>query len=190
MSGKQRMARSRPNIGLQTEVAGKQAGTLASGQSVLKGNAKAGSRPTLKLAVQYADKSELLPTRQEFRRWVKTALASSAEVTLRIVDAEEGRRLNRDYRHKDYATNVLTFAYGESAPGQPLLGDIVLCAPVVASEAQAQGQDLTAHYAHLTVHGVLHMQGYDHEKDRDAKIMEAREVAILAALGFPDPYSA
>jgi probable rRNA maturation factor len=183
-------ARSRAGNVLQAGTAGKQAGKPISGQTGRKANTRAGSRPVLKLAVQYAVRSDLQPSRYDFRRWVKAALERDSEVALRVVDADEGRRLNRDYRRKDYATNVLTFAYGESAPGQPLLGDVVLCAPVVASEAQAQDKDLIAHYAHLTVHGVLHMQGYDHEKARDAKVMEAREVAILSALGFPDPYSA
>ena len=130
----------------------------------------------------------MLPNRHQFRRWVKAALERDAAVTLRIVGETEGRQLNRDYRGKDYATNVLTFAYGEPLPGQPLLGDIVLCAPVLAREAMKQKKELLAHYAHLTVHGVLHLQGFDHEKVREAKAMEAREVAILVALGYPDPY--
>ena len=140
------------------------------------------------MAVQYATKAETLPNRHQFRRWVKAALERDAEVTLRIVGETEGRQLNRDYRGKDYATNVLTFAYGEPLSGQPLLGDIVLCAPVLAREVVEQKKELLAHYAHLTVHGVLHMQGFDHEKVREAKAMEAREVAILVALGYPDPY--
>lgn len=140
------------------------------------------------MAVQYATKAETLPNRHQFRRWVKAALERDAEVTLRIVGETEGRQLNRDYRGKDYATNVLTFAYGEPLSGQPLLGDIVLCAPVLAREVVEQKKELLAHYAHLTVHGVLHMQGFDHEKVREAKAMEAREVAILAVLGYPDPY--
>ena len=155
------------------------------GQSLRKDKAL---RPALSLAVQYAITKGVLPTRYYFRRWVQAALEKDAEVTLRIVGEAEGRRLNHDYRSKDYATNVLTFEYGEPPLGQPLMGDIVLCAPVVAREAKAQGKDLHAHYAHLTVHGVLHMQGYDHVKLRDAKVMEAREIGILKALGVANPY--
>jgi len=109
---------------------------------------------------------------------------------LRIVDGEEGRALNRDYRGKDYATNVLTFEYGpdETLEGLPLSGDIALCAPVVAKEAQAQGKTLEAHYAHLVVHGMLHLQGYDHEDAAEAAAMEALESFVMMRLGYPDPY--
>lgn len=140
----------------------------------------------LSLAVQYASDAIPLPTRPQFRRWVGAALQQSASVTLRIVDEEEGRALNRDYRNKDYATNVLTFEYGEEAG--VLSGDIVLCAPVVEREAHEQNKELLAHYAHLSVHGVLHMQGYDHESEADAKMMEALEVEILHRLRFNNPY--
>ena len=132
-----------------------------------------------------------MPTRADFRRWAKAALQTDVAAALRIVDAEEGLALNRDYRGKDYATNVLSFAYGEmvdAAGGTRLGGDVVLCAPVVAAEAQAQGKPLEAHYAHLTVHGVLHLQGFDHENEHDAAIMEQRETDILKALGYDDPY--
>lgn len=113
-------------------------------------------------------------------------LPVDAQFTVRIVDAEEGRALNRDYRHKDYATNVLTFAYGDEAP---VCADLVLCAPVVAREAREQGRTLQAHYAHLIVHGSLHAQGWDHETSAaEASAMEARETQILARLGFADPY--
>ena len=143
------------------------------------------------LAVQYAVPAAGLPGRPAFRRWVKAALTAPAALALRLVDAAEGRALNRDYRGKDCATNVLSFAYGEVADasgGTRLMGDLVLCAPVVAAEAQAQGTPLEAHYAHLTVHGVLHLQGFDHENARDAAIMEQRETDILKKLGYDDPY--
>lgn len=145
----------------------------------------------LNLSVQYAVPAEGLPARAVFRRWARAALAGPAELTLRLVDEDEGRALNLAYRGKDYATNVLSFGYGdtEAGSGGPLLyGDIVLCAPVVAAEARAQGKALEAHYAHLTVHGLLHLQGYDHESERDAVIMEQRETDILKTLGYDDPY--
>jgi probable rRNA maturation factor len=125
-------------------------------------------------------------SRSKVTRWIRHALAVDAEITVRIVDAEEGQQLNRDYRHKDYATNVLTFDYAQ----EPMvMADLVLCAPVVAREAAEQGKTLEAHYAHLLVHGTLHAQGWDHETgEEDAQAMEARETAILRALGFADPY--
>jgi probable rRNA maturation factor len=142
-------------------------------------------KPALSLAVQYATKPENAPTRRQFRKWVAAALELDAEVTLRLVDEEEGRGLNRTYRGKDYATNVLTFPLSED----PLLmGDIVLCAAVVEKEAAQQGKTPEAHYAHLTVHGVLHLQGYDHEKDSEAEAMETLESQIVMKLGYPDPY--
>jgi probable rRNA maturation factor len=119
------------------------------------------------------------------RRWVRAALARPAEVTLRFVAEAEGRRLNREFRGKDYATNVLTFIYAQ----RPLAGDVVICAPVVAREARSQGKAAAAHYAHLVVHGMLHLQGYDHERTRDAVRMEGRERRVLAHLGFADPYA-
>lgn len=143
----------------------------------------------LSLSVQYAvepTKVATLPTRPQFRRWAQAALRRDAEITLRLVDEAEGQRLNRDYRGKDYATNVLTFTYEES----PLSGDIVLCAPVIAREAAAQQKKLLAHYAHLVVHGVLHLQGYDHEKIKDARQMEQLEAEILTKMGYDDPYRA
>jgi probable rRNA maturation factor len=145
-------------------------------------------RVDLSLSVQYAAQGDAVPARHQFRKWVKAALEQDAQITLRIVDAEEGQRLNREYRRKDYATNVLTFAYGQASPGMPLLGDIVLCAPVVAMEAREQGRQLLDHYAHLTVHGVLHMQGHGHDTDREAEEMESREAGILASLGYANPY--
>src|SRR5674476_1212387 len=124
--------------------------------------------------------------RHKVTRWIRHALQSSAEITVRIVGTEEGQALNRDYRHKDYATNVLTFDYTH----QPVVSaDLVLCAPVVSSEAKAQHKTLQAHYAHLLVHGTLHAQGWEHEtNEADAQAMEAREVEILTGLGFPSPY--
>lgn len=141
--------------------------------------------PTLSLSVQYASNAPDLPTRPQVRRWVKASLAVDAVVTVRFVDAIEGRALNAEFRGKDYATNVLTFVYDDDSPRA---GDIVLCAPVVRKEADTQGKTLAAHYAHLVVHGMLHFQGFDHERASEAAVMEAREVAILGALGVDDPY--
>jgi probable rRNA maturation factor len=123
--------------------------------------------------------------RHKVARWLRHALASDAEITVRIVDAPEGQELNRDYRKKDYATNVLTFDYTL----EPVVtADLVLCAPVVEKEAKDQGKTLQAHYAHLIVHGALHAQGWDHELDEDAQVMELREAEIMARLGFENPY--
>jgi probable rRNA maturation factor len=120
-------------------------------------------------------------------RWIRHALQADGEITVRIVDAEEGQALNRDYRHKDYATNVLTFDYTQEPA---VCADLVLCAPVVAREAQENGKTLEAHYAHLLVHGALHAQGWDHEtSEEDAQAMEARESLVLMRLGFADPYA-
>lgn len=143
----------------------------------------------LELTVQKAVNSPGLPTDSELRRWLAAALAQSAAITLRFVGAREGRKLNREYRNRDYATNVLSFGYGSSGRGQALAGDLVLCAPVLRREARAQRKTLAAHVAHLTVHGALHLQGHDHLKPRAAARMEALEKRILARLGFPDPYS-
>ncbi len=140
---------------------------------------------TFKLIVQYVSSSIDVPTRPQFRRWVKAALMQEAEIVLRLVDEIEGRELNQQFRHKNYATNVLTFGYDDI---QPLTGDIVLCAPVVCKEAQQQNKPLLAHYAHLTVHGILHLQGYDHIDDAEAAEMEQMETDILARLGYADPY--
>jgi probable rRNA maturation factor len=124
--------------------------------------------------------------RHKVTRWIRHALQSDAEITVRIVDTEEGQALNRDYRKKDYTTNVLTFDYTM----EPIVtADLVLCAPVVAQEAKEQGKTLQAHYAHLLVHGALHAQGWDHESsEEDAQVMELREVEIMARLGFENPY--
>lgn len=142
--------------------------------------------PALFLSVQYASNAPDLPPRAQVRRWVRAALLADAVVTVRFVEAIEGRALNAEFRGKDYATNVLTFVYDDE---QPRAGDIVLCAPVVRKEADAQGKTLAAHYAHLVVHGMLHLQGFDHERAADAAAMEPRETAILARLGLPDPYA-
>lgn len=143
--------------------------------------------PALSLSLQFADASHraALP-RHRVARWLRAALEAPAQLTVRIVGEDEGRALNRDYRQKDYATNVLTFDY-EVEP--VVVADLILCAPVVEREAREQGRPIEAHYAHLLVHGALHAQGWDHEVDADAQAMEARETAVLAALGLPDPYA-
>jgi probable rRNA maturation factor len=172
----------------------------------------------LSLSVQYASNARKLPTRQQFRRWVKVALEQDVQMALRIVNEAEGCALNLNYRGKDYATNVLTFVYDDAQPRrggvelsgaggaagrrlpqtagftsnmlppQPLYGDVVICAPVVAREAKEQGKELLEHYAHLTIHAALHLQGYDHEKKREAEKMEARETALMLKLRYPSPY--
>jgi len=146
------------------------------------------ARPELQLSLQFADRRhrDLLP-RHRVARWIRCALAQPAQITVRIVDEAEGRALNRDYRRKDYATNVLTFDYARTPT---VLADLVLCAPVVEREAAEQGKTLADHYAHLLVHGTLHAQGWDHERAAEARRMEARESALLTALGLPDPYLA
>jgi len=138
------------------------------------------------LAVQRASKASHIPPDASLRRWARATLTRRAEVTLRYVAESEGRRLNREFRGRDYATNVLTFVYGTN----PLAGDIVICAPVVAREAKSQGKRVAAHHAHLFVHGLLHLAGFDHAEDGEARRMEGRERRILASLGFPDPYVA
>ncbi|MBC7858752.1 MAG: rRNA maturation RNase YbeY [Burkholderiaceae bacterium] len=146
----------------------------------------------LSLSVQYPDaRLQESLTRPKIRRWVKAALCAPAELTIRFVDAEEGRTLNRDYRGKDYATNVLTFAYNEGeqpADDAPTQADIVLCTDVLEAEAAQQNKSVEAHAAHLVVHGVLHAQGYDHDDDTEAAEMEGLESEILARLGVADPY--
>jgi probable rRNA maturation factor len=152
----------------------------------------------LDVSVGYALPRAGLPAAVSFRRWVAAALDGrirEADLAIRIVDAKDGRALNRHYRGKDYATNVLSFpaevAEGVKLPKgvkMPLLGDLVLCAPVIAREAREQGKPLNAHYAHLTVHGALHLLGWDHEDECDAECMEKLEREILAGLGIDDPY--
>ena len=150
------------------------------------------SLPQLSLSLQFArfdgvDTHRAALPRHKVARWIRHALDADAEITVRIVDAEEGQALNRDYRKKDYATNVLTFDY---ATEPVVMADLVLCAPVIAREAAELGKSLAEHYAHLLVHGTLHAQGWDHEtSEEDANEMEARETEILAGLGQPDPYA-
>ena len=156
------------------------------------------SPPHLALTIQRAigkTNRDNAPSSGDLRRWAQAALqGGDAEVTVRLVGAAEGRELNRDFRGKDYATNVLTFVYGEgeSMPvgiDAPLAGDLVLCVPVVVREAAEQGKPLEAHFAHLIVHGMLHLQGYDHEDSDEAEEMESLETRILSELGYPDPYA-
>jgi probable rRNA maturation factor len=143
--------------------------------------------PELLLSVQYPGGSRGAPGRPEVRRWVRASCAIPAEVAVRFVGSDEGQSLNRAYRGKDYATNVLSFPY-ES--GDRVCGDLVLCREVVEREAREQGKQAEAHYAHMVVHGMLHLQGHDHETgSADAERMEALEREILAALGYPDPYA-
>ena len=146
------------------------------------------------IGVSYALTRRGLPAAMSFRAWAQAALAgakrrASTTLSIRVVDTPEGRQLNRRYRHKDYATNVLSFP-AELPRGLklPLLGDLVICAPVVAREAAEQGKNLRDHYAHLTIHGVLHLLGYDHETPAEAERMEMLERRILAGLGIADPY--
>ncbi len=143
-------------------------------------------RARLALAVQYAVSARTLPSRARLARWMRAALAVTATVTVRFVGEREGRMLNAQFRGRDYATNVLTFVYDQ---GSPLAGDLVLCTPVLRREAREQGKELADHIAHLVVHGMLHLQGFDHDDARTARAMERRETAILASLGVPDPYA-
>jgi probable rRNA maturation factor len=146
-------------------------------------------RNKLSLSVQYPDPrlKDIVP-RTDLRRWIQAALFAPAELTIRFVDAEEGRTLNRNYRGKDYATNVLTFAYSEDEESEVTQADIILCTDVLQREAAEQGKPVQTHAAHLVVHGVLHAQGYDHEVEEEAAEMEALEIDILAKLGYANPY--
>ena len=141
--------------------------------------------PKIQLSVQIASELANLPTKAQFKKWAKAALRVDTEVTIRIVDAQEALALNSTYRGKDYATNVLTFPLTETPH---LMGDIIICAPVVMAEAAAQNKSLEAHFAHLTVHGVLHLHGYDHETEPQAELMESLEITILQKLGYANPY--
>ena len=146
----------------------------------------------LTLSVQYPDaRLKEVITRQAIRKWIQAALFAPAELTIRFVDAEEGRELNKQYRGKDYATNVLTFAYNEGEEldeDAPTRADIILCTDVLEKEAAEQKKTVEEHTAHLVVHGVLHAQGYDHEDDEEAAEMEGIETELLAGLGYADPY--
>ena len=139
--------------------------------------------------MQCAATARNVPTPARIRQWARAALASNAasnaRVTIRIVGQAEGRLLNRSYRNRDYATNVLTFVFRDAPPFE---GDIALCAPVITREAHEQRKTVTAHYAHMVVHGLLHLQGYDHESKKDTAAMERRERTLLARFGYPDPY--
>jgi probable rRNA maturation factor len=141
----------------------------------------------LSLAVQYGVRRRGVPTRAQLRRWARAALERDARVTVRVVGDDESRVLNRVFRGKDRPTNVLTFVMSE---GRRLEGDLALCAPLIAREARAQKKSAAAHYAHLVVHGMLHLQGYDHESEREARVMERRETQIVTRLGYADPYEA
>ena len=150
--------------------------------------------PTLNLSVQKAvDGANRLnaPKKHHIRRWAQAAVLRNVEAVVRLVGEAEGRDLNKNYRGKDYATNVLTFTYDGKKKGgdMPLFGDLVLCVPVIVREAAEQGKVLDAHFAHLVVHGMLHLQGFNHENASDAEQMEAREREILRALGYADPYA-
>jgi probable rRNA maturation factor len=137
------------------------------------------------ITVQRASRARGVPSSARLRAWARAACLARAEVTLRVVGAAEGRRLNREFRGRDRATNVLTFAYGK----RPWRGDIVLCHPVIAREARAQSRPLAAHYAHLVVHGMLHLRGRRHERDSQAALMEREEIRILRRLGMRNPYT-
>lgn len=141
----------------------------------------------LQLSLQFADPSAraLLP-RHRVRRWLRAALERPAELTVRLVGAEEGRTLNHSWRQKDYATNVLTFDYQHEPV---VVADLVLCVPVLDAEAREQGRSLADHYAHLLIHGALHAQGWNHDTEADARAMEARESALMRSLGLPDPWA-
>ena len=147
----------------------------------------------IELDLQLATQASDLPAEAQLRRWVELALrqrTADSELTIRLVDAEEGQELNRTYRHKDYATNVLSFPaeVPEGLLDIPLLGDLVICVPVVEREAREQNKALEAHWAHLVIHGCLHLLGYDHIDDEEAEEMEGLERQLLAELGYPDPY--
>ncbi|MGD8790902.1 MAG: rRNA maturation RNase YbeY [Burkholderiales bacterium] len=143
-------------------------------------------QPGLKLNLQYAVARQGLPDAQHFRRWARAALIENVDVTIRLVDRNEGLALNAAFRQRNKPTNVLTFVYPET---NPLSGDIAFCIPVITEEAREQRKSLEAHLAHLTVHGMLHLQGFDHETGEDAELMEGVETEIVTKLGYADPYA-
>lgn len=154
--------------------------------SALKLKAESKRAIQLSLTIQFAAGSVFYPARQKIRSWVTAAMQEDMKVTVRVVDEDEARILNHRYRGRDCATNVLSFGYQT----EPCSGDLILCAPVIESESRDQGKDLEAHYAHLVIHGILHLQGFDHEENTAAKAMEALETSIMETLGYGDPYNA
>ncbi|QLG89740.1 rRNA maturation RNase YbeY [Chitinibacter bivalviorum] len=148
----------------------------------------------IEIAIQNESAHSPIPRKSLLKKWVRAALSEQicdAQITLRFVDADEGRILNRDYRQKDYSTNVLTFTYDEDLPqidGMPLMGDLVFCGAVIEREALEQNKPLLAHYCHMVVHGTLHLQGFDHIEDTEAEAMESLETQIVMRLGYDDPY--
>jgi len=147
------------------------------------------STPPLSLSIQYPDpRLKEVASRSQIRRWVRSALKHASTLTLRFVNSDEGQMLNRDFRNKDYPTNVLTFAYTDTDSADFYEADIILCTDVIMEEAKNQNKSLKDHLAHLIIHGVLHAQGYDHEKEEDANEMESLETAILSRFGIANPY--
>lgn len=149
-------------------------------------NRRRAIQPSLRLNLQFAVPRRGLPGPERFRRWAAAALIENVDVTIRLVGRSEGLALNASFRHRGKPTNVLTFPYPET---RPLSGDIVLCVPVAKEEARAQGKSVEAHLAHLTVHAMLHLQGFDHETETDAELMEGLETEIVSKLGYADPYA-
>jgi probable rRNA maturation factor len=164
----------------------KAAKAASRGRASLK-RRKSAASSAQRLTIQNATRSSRVPPAAHFRKWIHATLRGRATVTIRLVGLAEARELNRAYRRKDYATNVLTFVLRDT---RPLEGDIALCVPVIAQEARSQRKPLEAHYAHLTVHAILHLQGYEHDRHGDARRMESLEKRILKKLGYTDPYAA
>lgn len=159
---------------------------MASPEPSVRSQAKQ-KRRRARFALQVATRERGVPPRSRFLQWAEAALSRPAQFTIRIVGQREAKKINRQFSGKAYSPNVLTFRY--QGDGRTLSGDIVLCAPVIAREARERGEARDAHYAHLTVHGLLHMQGYDHRRANDARAMERLETSILRRLGYPDPYT-
>jgi len=183
LGGKARSAKGAPMRAPGTATAAR--GVRAHGAAPGTAGRMQRAAPRLSLAVQYAVSPAKLPAPATLRRWARAAVDRDAAVTLRFVGRREAQTLNALYRGKEYATNVLAFVYDEAAR---IEGDVVLCAPVLRQEAREQRRTLADHCAHLVVHGMLHLQGYDHDTERAARAMEARETAVLAAVGVRDPY--